>query len=378
MSEAPDPERPGARRNLDQALGGAEEPQAKKTKARRQWSGKMPDTRTPIRPSTGSKTPIRQRGDAKEPRNEQVIMEIDNKVEDITEHMNAMKITIKHMHDKLEQCCDDQFAFRKQQLWSLQAQVREQREKAGKEECMVGWPSAATASQRSQFVLWCLQQAGLEPSSCDISHSVRYQQLSPMTVLTFRLSSMRVQFDKWYKEEFINKKKPLHFYADGHAYTDTIKLRPQIALWDRIKGEPLKICLKAMDLANRSGQSQICMEKVKPWWNHNAIYDDYQTLAWVFFSVRDVQATVYLDQSVYKSVAEHWNEAAQAVKNGPQGVDANSSQNVKGKGYGKGKGKAFDTKQGEFPFELKLAEVTDWHYDREVRARQEEAELNDM
>ena len=76
---------------------------------------------------------------------------------------------------------------------------------------------------------------------------------------------------------------------------------------------------------------------------------------------------------------EHWSEAAQVVKNGPQQrADANAGHQSKGKGQGKGKGKVFDTKQGEFPFEIKLAEVTDWQYDREVRTRQEEADQEDL
>ncbi|CAE7019010.1 unnamed protein product [Symbiodinium sp. KB8] len=323
-----------------------------------------------------TKTPIRKRTEDK-PQHEKIIQAIDDKVDDITEQFKSMRLNFDKIQDRLEECCDDQYVFRKQQLWALQAQVREQRDKAAKEECMVGWPASATATQRTEFVKWCLKEADIDISTCDISHSVKYQQLSPMTILTFRHPSLRIQMDKWFKEEYINKKKTLNFYMDGQCTTDAIKLRPQVAVWDRIKGEPLKICLKAMDIANRTGQIKVNMDRVKPWWNHNAIYDDYYTFAWVYFSVRDVQAIVYLDQSIYKAVKDTWAEAAQALRTRIPTEPSSSSQS-KGKGNSKGKGKAFDTTLGEYPFEFKLAEVKDWHYDRDVRAHQEQARDEDM
>ena len=364
------------RRSLQDDITQAVEPQSKRSKGRRQWSSKLPDTNTPIRPTTGTKTPIRKRTEDK-PQHEKIIQAIDDKVDDITEQFKSMRLNFDKIQDRLEECCDDQYVFRKQQLWALQAQVREQRDKAAKEECMVGWPASATATQRTEFVKWCLKEADIDISTCDISHSVKYQQLSPMTILTFRHPSLRIQMDKWFKEEYINKKKTLNFYMDGQCTTDAIKLRPQVAVWDRIKGEPLKICLKAMDIANRTGQIKVNMDRVKPWWNHNAIYDDYYTFAWVYFSVRDVQAIVYLDQSIYKAVKDTWAEAAQALRTRIPTEPSSSSQS-KGKGNSKGKGKAFDTTLGEYPFEFKLAEVKDWHYDRDVRAHQEQARDEDM
>ena len=114
-------------------------------------------------------------------------------------------------------------------------------------------------------------------------------------------------------------------------------------------------------------------------WNRNAMCDDYQTLVWDCFSVRDVQATAYLDRSIYKAVVDHWPEAARVVKNGPQQrAEAKTGQQSKGKGHGKKKGKVFDTKQGEFLSRSSWQKVTDGQYNREVRARQEEADQADL
>ena len=155
-----------------------------------------------------------------------------------------------------------------------------------------------------------------------MSHCLRYQQLSPMTVVTFRFSSMRTQFDKWHEEEYINKKKALYCYVDGQMHTDTIKIRRQ---WM---------------FAHRAGKSRRKHGERKRLWNRNAMCDDYQTLVWDCFSVRDVQATAYLDRSIYKAVVDHWPEAARVVKNGPQQrAEAKTGQQSKGKGHGKRKEK---------------------------------------
>ena len=87
--------------------------------------------------------------------------------------------------------------------------------------------------------------------------------------------------------------------------------------------------------------------------------------------MKDVTATVYLDSSVHDAVKTFWLEAERDVKK------IGGEQQQKGKGKGKGKGR-FDTNQGDFPFEYKLAEVKDWNYDSEVIARQQRAEQDDL
>lgn len=135
---------------------------------------------------------------------------------------------------------EDQWAFRKQQLWAPKTQVKEQRDKAAKEECVVGWPSGATASQRASFLTLYIQSAGIEAGSYHMSNATRPGELSPMTVVTFVQSWMRTQLDKRYKDNYITSKANLHFYLDGQPTSSTITIRPQVALWDRIKGEPSK------------------------------------------------------------------------------------------------------------------------------------------
>jgi hypothetical protein len=97
--------------------------------------------------------------------------------------------------------------------------------------------------------------------------------------------------DKWYKDNYATPKTGLHFYKDGQPTSSTIKMKPQVALWDRMQGGPLKICMKAMDLAVDNGTLQLDMSKLKPWWRHIIVYDEYYTYSWAHFSVKDVLAT---------------------------------------------------------------------------------------
>ena len=330
----------------------------------------MPDSRTPIRAGSTVKTPLRPKDESKAMR-EAMAEVVEIQIESVTEKMKDMQLAMNDLKEKMYDLNDDQWAFRKQQLWSLKAQVHDQREKAAKEECIVGWPVDASPSQRTAFLTWCLQQAGLEHQQCYMSHATRPDELSPMTIMTFTQSWMRSKFDKWYKDQYITPKTNLYFYREGQVTNFHIKMRPQVAVWERIKGEPLKISLKAIDLAIEQGKLKMDTSKLKPWWGHNAVYDDYYTYVWVHFSVKDVVATVYLDSAVYEAVATFWDEAARHVRRNGTGQSS-------GKGKGKGKSKRFDTELGDFPFDYKLAEVKDWKYDKGVLEHGQAAENSEL
>ena len=280
-------------RALEDDLAGEAGP-TKKPKSRRQWSGKMPATLTPIRPGTKTKTPIRQSKDEIE--RAEKVQDLDEQMTQLNDQIKNLRISMNQLQVKLHDAGDDQHAYRVEQLWALKAQIAEQRDKASREQCIVGWPPDLT-------------QAGPQRDTCQMSHGIKPSQVSPKTLLIFQQPWMRVQLDKWYKEENISKKRGRYFYTQGKTTNDQIKMRPQIALWDRIKGEPLKISLKAMDLAVQEGMLKLDMNKIKPWWSHNAIYDDCGMYVWVHFSVRDVLATVLIDESVYQAVADKWAEA---------------------------------------------------------------------
>ena len=352
-------EAPAPRRALEPALKDAGiEPDSKRPKAKRQWkAGTLPDTNTPIRVGTNIKTPIRHKDDKKVIR-EELKEVLDVQIETVTEQVKELQVSMNDLKEKIYDLNDDAWAFRKQQLWSLKNQVKEQRAQAAKEECVVGWPADATASQRADFLNWCIQQAGII-GNFYMSHATKPGELSPMTMVSFAQPWIRTQLDKWYKDTFITPKANLYFYKDGQMTNSVIKMRPQVALWDRLKGEPLKVSMKAMGLAVDKGELQLDMSKLKPWWGQNAVYDEYYTYAWVHFSVKDVVATVYLDTMVYDAVKKNWQEAEMHVRRV-------ASKEPRGKGKGKGKSKQFDTEHGDFPFEYKLAEVKDWKYDRGV------------
>ena len=372
MESAPDADGPGVRRSLNNELAVIEEKPGKRSKNIRKWkAGQMPETNTPVRAGTDIKTPSRPRIHERKI-TETVKETVDVVVMDIEEQVKDLKAAVSELEDKLYECQDDQQAFRRQQLWSLKSQIGDQRAAAAKEECFVGWPNQATSDQRSQFVLWCLQAAGLSAEMCQISHTAKSSELSRMSIVYFKQSWVRAQLDKWFKDEYINKKRPLNFYVNGTHTNDQMKMRPQIGLWGRLKAEPIKIVLKALDIAHEKGQLRTDLSKLKPYWGHDAIHDDYYTYCWVHFSVRDVRATVFLDNTIFQNVADHWMEALDEVGSGN-----NKGQANKGKGKGKGKSKTFDTPAGNYPFDYKLASVQDWRYDEHVNKRKEDEDSLD-
>ena len=151
--------------------------------------------------------------------------------------------------------------------------------------------------------------------------------------------------------------------------TRTIKW-PQIGLWDRLKAEPLRIVLKAMDFAQENGSLKTDSSKPNTFWSQDAIYDEYYTYCWAHFSVRDVGATIFLDNSIFEVVKAHWLDAVEALRIG----NHKSNASTKGKGKGKGKMKRFDTEAGDYPFDYKLAAVQDWRYDDTLNKYRQDVE----
>ena len=119
---------------------------------------------------------------------------------------------------------------------------------------------------------------------CQTSHTARSSELSRMSIVYFKQSRMRAQLDKWFKDEYISKKRPLNFHVNGNHTNDQIKMRPQIGLRDRLKAEPIKIVLKALDIAHETEQLRTNLSKLKPYWGHDAINDDCYMYCWIHFS----------------------------------------------------------------------------------------------
>ena len=265
--EGADSEPSGARRSLNTELEVIEEKPGKKSKAIRKWTaGQMPQTTTPVRAGSDIKTPLRQRNEEKQIK-EAVPETVDNAVKDLAEQVEELRSSMQKLDDRVFEYQDDQLAYRRQQLWSLRSQIAEQRASAAKEECFVGWPSHATAQQRSQFILWRVEAAGLNAEMFETSHTARSPKLSHISIVYFKQSWMRVQLDKWFKAVYIAKKRPLNFDVNGMGTNDQIKLRPQICIWDRLKAEPLKVVLKALDIANEKAVNKD-LNKLRPYWGH--------------------------------------------------------------------------------------------------------------
>ena len=152
MAAAPSAGGTRIRTALENELQNPEGPKSKRSKGRRQWSSKLPSTSTPIRAGTKTKTPIRHRREDKVSFAELLPVEVDEQTVQLDEQMKSLRIHVSEMQKKLDETRDGQYVFRVQQLWALKSQIKEQREKAASEQCLVGWPSDATAEHRTEFI----------------------------------------------------------------------------------------------------------------------------------------------------------------------------------------------------------------------------------
>ena len=133
----------------------------------------------------------------------------------------------------------------------MKQNVECQRQKAAVEEVWTGWLKEATAKDRYAFIMWAVETAAgergqdIHDSQYNMFWSTRQTQpdrMSPISITKFAEPWLRRVVDQWY-------------YVDrhGNATNDEIKLKPQIANWDRVKGIPLKTIMKAIKLRQEEG-----------------------------------------------------------------------------------------------------------------------------
>ena len=78
----------------------------------------MPESRTTIRAGTNVKTPNRLKEDKKVMR-EAAQEVVDIQMETVTEKVKEVQISMNDLKEKMYDLNEDQWAFRKQQLWAL-------------------------------------------------------------------------------------------------------------------------------------------------------------------------------------------------------------------------------------------------------------------
>ena len=283
-----------------------------------------------------------------------------------------------------------------QTAFLLAQQADNLREKARKEFIVAGWSMFAADSEdletqgvqletqtesRERWVKELAKKAGITSfyyRDWTFSHQTRGEALSPLTIVTvsqpwqrnklFDYTKKHAGTDKLKERFFLKEREEQdwnritekfgNFQGSSHTNANHLKVQPQISLWDRITGLPLKI---AMTVAEQAGIS----------FRHNwrdltlTEKDSGEYVLWIHYSPDDGTVIVYLSEKHIpdSTTFTHTYEARfNEILNG--------GGKTKGKGKGRGTGSqdkepslpmthSSHARCSKFPFSLKARVVPD-------------------
>eukprot|EP00434_Breviolum_minutum_P011668 symbB.v1.2.010290.t1/scaffold666.1/size175110/2 len=268
------------------------------------------------------------------------------------ERMHTEQEDLIHRLEDLQQ----QASIAKTQAAFLLAQHADsQREKARKELIFGGWstftvtattPEGQGAQQevqaesRERFIKEIAKKAGVTSlyyKDWIFSHQTRGDVLSPISVLTITQPWQRAKVLDYIKKA--NKNFPEKFYIDDKEETNwdkitqafgqchdknakDTKVQPQISLWDRITGIPLKVAMQILTVYE---------VPFKQNWRDLTLVDKHtnEYILWAHFSPDQGTLTVYISEANVPSAQQFCNDFL-----------SNFDEYLNGsKGKGKGKGK---------------------------------------
>lgn len=300
MEEAP---RQNPQQSLEPDLDAAG-PSTKKAKAKRQWKvGTLPDSRTPIRAGTNVKTPNRPKGEKKVVR-EAVQEVVDIQMETLTEKVKEPQMSINDLKEKMHGLNEDQWAFRKQQLLGTQNSSERARRQIV-ERRMRSWLAIRCYSIAESFLPYMVY------SKC--------RNRSRWLLYVPRDQAWRIIPNVSRHTPAVMDENSVGQMDTNGTKTTTPRQRPVCTSTNHrwycgtVQGGPLKICMKATDLAVDNGTLQLDMSKLKPWWRHIIVYDEFYTYSWAHFSVKDVLATATAN-AMRKSLFHFFKQPQQGGK----------------------------------------------------------------
>jgi hypothetical protein len=113
---------------------------------------------------------------------------------------------------------------------------------------------------REKIIEWCLKEAGISkrfwPAEREYSHQIRPGQISPQTHVKLAQPWLRKKLMDWQKEKFpkgipewwtteenqtLGERSELNNESNG-----TLFFKPQIPIWDRLKGIPMRTAMTVL------------------------------------------------------------------------------------------------------------------------------------
>lgn len=203
----------------------------------------------------------------------------------------------------------------------------------------------AQAESRERAIKELAKKAGVTRhyySNWAFSHQTKPDELSLITVVTVQQPWQKTKMTVWAKENKDTGKLEERFYiddweetqwdktvkcfgkvADSKTGLQTLKIQPQISLWDRITGIPLKVAMTVSDTFH--------LQFRHSWRDHTLVdRNTGEYLCWIHFEPAEGKCTVHLSMK---------NTDFQAFKKAFISKFDDFLNNTSGKG-GKGKGTA--------------------------------------
>ena len=248
-------------------------------------------------------------------------------------------------------------AARAQQIFALSRDVQQSRQQASLEAVVSGMPTNVSMDDRDHFSWWMLTEAGVDYAkfpSIVFSHVGRSKQMSQLTIIRFLDRRDKDHFVSWWTQEYKNTGKRLRFWRDGEEYEGgkhVLIVRPQIAPWDRLRSEPLKAAIKAVQSVAQTHplKAAIKTSEIAVTWEDDALYYRGKCLLWVEFSIPTAVAVMYIDYSIFAAVQQGWNDAWAKVHD----RDAQA-----GLAWKTSRWKS--SRCNTYPFKITFARVYDW------------------
>ena len=328
--------------------------------------GQMTTTKTPIR-QDGTKTPLRETKKSTRTRAREASSDSEEeKKEDESQatgsegHTSAT-IRSEFLRDRLDRkTCEndhkkelktlaatvnsleyDVDSQGRSQRYTLYKMLNDDQQRAAKV-LHLEFPKEASLNDRREFCNWLLEDAQVQ-DIVDMSFVNHQGEVARAGRLTFTSSFHRAKvFSHW--AETWSRQKPLYFWSSGTGSTwHSIVLRKELSEDARIRGRYLKA---AMDSINYLPHVDDCKKGATPCthedhrpdfypkWQDNSIREpeSHEFLVWCHFSYTKATVAIFIDESCYGTVVDHFEGCLAKIMNGQGGKDKDG----KCKGDGKG------------------------------------------
>ena len=230
-------------------------------------------------------------------------MEVD-KIE-LHAELESIRKQIDEMNDRMNTQLN-------QVLYMLKSQADTDRIRTANEVLVINWTKYKAITRiedeyqhRERFIEWCMKEAGISkrfwPSEREYNHQVRADAISPQTHIKLAQPWLRKKLLDWQKEKYpsgipewwsteatqnLGEKSEFNTSNNGK-----ILFKPQIPIWDRIKGVPLRTAMMIL-------KEPLEIKDFAPVWSENSVKKHGNYIIWVTYNVTSGVAKVHIDSSI--------------------------------------------------------------------------------